>query len=131
MQSHEGRRQQPQQALDQRIEAPASGTCWPRTDIVAMRTDLSLQGVQLTAPAQTKSLQYALLTLTEQSLKLGKGIIGLLSTVPTSAAAVILMSIVQALLFASVRTLLGFIICMQLRDTVRRTKHGVSHQRNI
>lgn len=65
-------------------------------------------------------MQHAVLTLTEQSLKLGKGIIAVVLAVPTSAGVVILMSIVHALLFASVRTLLGFIICRQLRGTVVR-----------
>lgn len=72
-----------------------------------------------------------MLTHTEQSRKLGKGIVALVLAVPNSAAVVILRSIVQALLFASVRTLLGFIICMHLRDTITRTKDGLKCQRNM
>ena len=75
--------------------------------------------------------KYAVLTPTEQPLKLGKGIIALDLPAPTSAGVVILMSIVQALLFASVRTWLGLIICMQVRDTVTRAKNGKSRQRNM
>lgn len=51
-----------------------------------------------------------LLAITEQSLKLGKGIIALVFAMPCSAGVVILTSIMQALLFACVRTLLGFTI---------------------
>lgn len=65
------------------------------------------------APSRTldRECLRGLLTITEQSLKFAKGIIALVFAVPSSVGVVILRSIVQALLFASVRTLLGFIIC--------------------
>ena len=48
--------------------------------------------------------QESLLPLTEQSLKLVNGIIAFVLALVTPAGVVILISIVQALLFASVRT---------------------------
>ncbi len=51
------------------------------------------------------------LCLTEQSLKLGRGMMAFVLAIPSPAGVVILTSIVHALLFASVNRWLGFTIC--------------------
>lgn len=71
---------------------------------LAVASQMSIEHSLYLSKIAVSLQQESLLPLTEQSLKLVNGIIAFVLALVTPAGVVILISIVQALLFASVRT---------------------------